>query len=70
MRPEQIPGTLFILLLATLALTLGEHRIILLLAFGCAAGGASFSPGWYVPATILALAAWGFSFLLLFIRII
>ena len=38
MLPEQIPGTLFVILAALVGFMLGEPGVILILALGCAAG--------------------------------
>lgn len=72
MLPEQIPGTLFIILLALVAYATGQWDAILLLALGCAAGWASFAPEEALADSSrwTALGFWALSFVLISIRII
>jgi hypothetical protein len=68
MLPEQIPGTLFVLLTALAAIQYSDPGLILLLlALGCAAGWGTF--GTYGPTTklgftLVAFALWAGGFLL------
>lgn len=45
MVPEQIPGTLFVLLLAGVAFATGQYGAVILLAIGCAFGWVSMLRG-------------------------
>jgi hypothetical protein len=67
MSPEQIPGSLFVLLVALLATQYSNPGPILLaLAIGCAFGWASYYPNSVVKTTtaIAALAFWALAFIL------
>ena len=69
---EQIPGTLFILLVALAAYMLGDARPILILALGCAAGWQTFNPDRMISnwARAIALVLWVAAFLFLLIKVI
>lgn len=72
MLPEQIPGSLFVLGMFTLAVLLGAYPAAFLLALGCAAGWLSFD---YRPPVaslggILAFTLWTAGTIWLFIRMI
>lgn len=71
MLPEQIPGSLFVIILLAMGLALQEYEALFLLALGCAAGWQTFNPSEKIagPARIVALLFWTVSFILLAERI-
>lgn len=72
MLPEQIPGTLFVILLALVAYATGQWDALMLLSAACAVGWLSFHPLPKVAkgAMLTALTLWVFDFLLVLIRIL
>lgn len=72
MQPEQIPGSLFVGLVALVAYATGQWGSLLLLALGCAFGWASFAPEptFANGARWAALGAWLLAFILVSIRIL
>lgn len=70
MLPEQVPGTLFVVLLAVLATVMGEYDVLLILALGCAAAWASFGDYARTLFFTATLGLCSIAVLLLFIRIL
>lgn len=69
---EQVPGTLFILLVAVVGLLIGQYLAVLLLAVGCVAGWQTFHPSASVReiAWWLAMAFWFTGFMFIFAKVI
>lgn len=72
MEPAQLPGSLFVALVALVAYATGQWDALMLLALGCAFGWVSFSPDTSVAvlATWTALALWALTFILVLVRIL
>lgn len=72
MTPEQVPGSLFILLTAWVGMSLGLHLEVLGLALGCAIGWQCYnqevSDSQRVFLFVAAAAVWAISFVLIAIR--
>ena len=70
MLAEQIPGTLFVLLVALAAFMNQDPDVILILAAGCAAGWASYTA--LIPWVfwVVSLGLWAWAFILLATRIL
>lgn len=71
MQPEQLPGSLFVVLTALVAFATQAWLAILLLALGCALGWISYYPDERVKflSTMLALILWAAGFTLTFIGV-
>lgn len=72
MQPEQVSGTLFILLTAAAAWYFQDMPAILVLAAGCACGWQSYSPDERLAlwAKLAALCLWVFAFILVLWRLL
>lgn len=66
MSPEQIPGTVFVLLTAAVALFTHQYIAVLALALGCAAGWLTYTDAQVLktPAFFGALFLWALGFVL------
>lgn len=67
MAPEQIPGTLFVLLTAWVGMSYNQDLAVLILALGCAAGWQTYNPHptFASIARLVALALWTIGFLII-----
>ena len=72
MAAEQIPGTLYVLLVALAAWMIGDAVTVVILALGCAAGWAVSVPTGRNTSKfffVVALALWALAFVVLLTRI-
>ena len=69
MLAEQIPGTLFVLLMALAAYMNQDPDVIFILAIGCVAGWLSFNPTFGAYAWFGSIVIWALAGFLLFTRI-
>jgi hypothetical protein len=71
---EQIPGTLFVLLVALAAYMLDDCRPILILALGCATGWQTFNTGLSTSVRnalmLISVGLWAAAFLFLLTKVL